>query len=231
MVLVGDTGPILVDTAVNPVVVLRAAGIDHNDLKDVILTHFHPDHVAGFSILLMQTWLLGRRAPLRVYGLNHCLNRVEDMMLAFNWDSWPNFFPVAFHRVRRRPGAFVMENEDFRISAAPGAHYIPTIGLRYESKRTGKVIAYSCDTSPSDNIIELARDADILIHEAEAGESVFGHSSAEQAGEVAKAANAKRLVLIHYKVLGGTPDLIIPRAKSTFDGPVELAEDGSVYDF
>jgi ribonuclease Z len=228
LMLEGDNSVVLIDCGSNPVVKMKRFGIQYERLTDMILTHFHPDHVYGVPILLMHMWLLGRRNPLRVYGINHCLERTEDMMLSFSWNTWPNFFPVAFHRVMERPNVLVLDNDDFRITAWPVKHYIPTIGLRIEIKSTGKVIGYSCDTEPIPNIIDIGRDADILLHEAAGAEP--GHSSAAQAGEIATEAGAKKLVLVHYNVWDADPSVLVPEAKKTFNGPVELAVDYTVYE-
>lgn len=228
--LQGEHSVVLVDCGSNPVVKLRRFGIHYNQLTDMILTHFHPDHVYGVPILLMHMWLLGRQKPLRVYGLHHCLERTEDLMSAFSWHDWPQFFPVAFHRVPDREEQLVLDNPDFRITSWPVQHYnIPTIGLRIESKATGKVIAYSCDTAPVPNVVRLGMGADLLLHEA-AGSDAAGHSSAAQAGEIATEARSKRLVLIHYNVWDSDPSALVEEARQTFDGPVELAADFNVYD-
>jgi ribonuclease Z len=75
----------------------------------------------------------------------------------------------------------------------------------------------------------LARDADILIHEA--AKNTPGHSSASQAGEIARQAGAKRLVLIHYRPAPHKFDRWVQEASATFGGPVELAQDFGEYDF
>ncbi len=228
-IIQGEGSPILIDCGSNPLGKLHKLGINDETMQDVILTHFHPDHVSGFPNMLMQLWLLGRQMPLRIYGLNHCINRIEDMMLMFAWDTWPNFFPVPQHRILERPNAPVQENDDFRITAWPTKHFIPTIGLRIENKKTGRVLAYSCDTEPIPAIVELAQGADMLIHEA-AGKG-FGHSSARQAGVMATAAGAKSLYLIHYQVWNTDPTPLVAEARETFDGPVFLCEDFDIYEF
>ncbi len=227
--LEGESGVVLVDCGSNPMGKLHKLGIADSRLQDVILTHFHPDHVSGFPNMLMQLWLLGREAPMRVYGLHHCVNRVEDMMAAFVWETWPNFFPVTFQRVMERNTAPLLENDDFRITAWPTKHFVPTIGLRIENKRTGRVLAYSCDTEPIPGLLELGQDADMLIHEA-AGEG-FGHSSARQAGEIACEARAKSLYLIHYQVWNTDPTPLVGEAQAVFDGPVHLCRDFDEFEF
>jgi ribonuclease Z len=179
--------------------------------------------------MLMHMWQLGRQGPLRFYGLHHCMNRTEDLMNAFLWETWPDFFPVTFHRVRERAEAPVLENEDFRITAWPVKHFIPTIGLRIENKVTGSVLAYSCDTEPTPSLMELAAGADKLIHEA-AGAGI-GHSSPRQAGETARRAGAKSLYLIHYQVWNRDTSSYVPEAQETYDGPVILCKDYDEYEF
>jgi ribonuclease Z len=135
---------------------------------------------------------------------------------------------VEFHRLPERNNQLVLDNADFRIFSWPTKHFIPTIGLRIEVKSSGKVIGYSCDTEPVPNIVTLAQDVDLLLHEA-AGRG-FGHSSAVDAGEIASEARAKRLVLIHYNVIRSDPRLLLDEASQTFSGPIGLAEDYCEYE-
>lgn len=228
--LIGEQdGPILVDAGSNPLGKIKNLGFDDDALQDIILTHFHPDHVSGLPNMMMHMWLQGRQSPMRMYGLHHCINRVEDMMAMFDWQTWPDFFPVTFHRVGERDGILLMENRDFIIHSWPVKHFVPTIGLRIENKNNGKILAYSCDTMPIPGLIDLAHEADLLIHEA-AGEG-FGHSSARQAGEIATEAGAKSLYLIHYHVWNQDPAPLVDEARETFAGPVTLCKDLHNIDF
>jgi ribonuclease Z len=227
--LIGATSRILIDCGSNPMDKLNVLGLDQNSLDDVVLTHFHPDHVSGFPNMLMQLWLLGRHRPLRVYGLDHCIDRTEDMMSAFLWDTWPNFFPVTFARVAEHDDAPLLVNDDFIITACPVRHFVPTIGLRVRNRRSGRVLAYSCDTEPVPSVLRLAHDADLLLHEA-AGEG-FGHSSARQAGEAAAQAGVRSLYLVHYQVWNVDPSPLADEARSTFAGPVFRLEDGDCLTF
>lgn len=228
--LIGErTPPILVDAGSNPLGKIKDMGIDDETLCDVILTHYHPDHVAGVPNMLMHMWLLGRRSPLRFYGLHHCINRVEDMMHGYGWLEFPDFFPTAFHRISERFAAPVLENEEFRITSWPVKHFIPTIGLRVENKLTGKVLAYSCDTEPTVSLKHLAEGADLLIHEA-AGDPP-GHSTATHAAQLAVEVGAKALYLIHYQVWNTDPAPLVDEARATYDGPVTLCRDFDEYTF
>jgi ribonuclease Z len=229
MALVGEEHMVLIDCVSNPILRLQKAGLEFNDLTDLILTHFHPDHVSGVPLLLMDMWLMGRRRSLNIYGLHHTLDRIEDLMGFYDWAEWPNFFPVAFHRLPEREMTQVLDNREFRILSSPVRHMIPTIGLRIEAQTSGKVLAYSSDTEPCPQVIHLAQDADVLIHEA-AGAST-GHSSASQAAGIAREANAQNLYLIHYPTWKTDSTPLVAEAGEVFKGPIQLASDYQTLEF
>ncbi len=223
MVVVGEKTTVLVDCVASPILRLEQAGVDFHSLTDLILTHFHPDHVAGVPQLLMDMWLMGRKNALNIYGLHHTVDRMEDLMGFYSWAEWPNFFPVAFYRLPAQEMTVVLENEEMKIFASPVKHMIPTIGLRFEFKKTQKSLAYSCDTEPCAEVVRLAQGADVLIHESSG--AFRGHSSAAQAGDVARQAEVGALYLIHYPTGSYASGDLVAEAKTRFPGPVRLAED------
>ncbi len=214
---------IMVDCVGNPLVRLKQAGLNCRNLTDLFLTHFHPDHVSAVPLLLMNMWLLGRQQLINIYGLHPTLDRMETLMDAFGWQDWPDFFPVAFHRLPSERMTLALEDRDFRIFTSPVRHMIPAMGLRVEVLNSGKRMAYSCDTAPCKEVEELAAGVDILIHEA-TGDSP-GHSPAIKAGEAARNADAKSLYLIHYDTRNGDPKKLVDEARKTFSGDIILAED------
>lgn len=229
LALLGREGIVMIDAAAHPVTQLRKAGLDFNAVTDLILTHFHPDHVYGVPMLIIEMWLRKRTKPLRIHGLRHCIERTQKLMIAYEWDQWPGLYPVSFHYVEDNAGGLLLDSADFRITAVPVKHFVPTIGLRVEDKAAGTVLGYSCDTEPCPGVRQIAAGVDLLLHEA-AGKG-FGHTSAAQAGEVAAEAGAKRLVLIHYPTGGADTSHLVPEAAATFGGPVTLAEDFIVLEF
>jgi ribonuclease Z len=228
LVVVGEERMLLVDCVSSPILRLEKAGLDFNDLTDLIVTHFHPDHVSGLPLLLMDMWLMGRRKPLNIYGLHPTLDRVQDLMGFYGWAEWPDFYPVAFYRLPSQEMTQVLECPDFRVFCSPVQHLVPTIGLRFEFKPAKKVLAYSCDTEPCAQVLRLAEGADVLIHEA-AGR-VRGHSSAEQAGEMASQAEVDKLCLIHYPTGRYATGDLVAEARQRYQGEVMLAEDFMVLD-
>jgi ribonuclease Z len=229
MVLVGKTRTILIDCVNNQILRLQKAGVDFNKLTDLILTHFHPDHVSGVPQFIMNMWLMGRRHPLNIYGLHYTLDRIEDLMGFYGWMDWPNFFPVAFHRLPSRELVPVMTCDEISVYSSPVRHMIPAIGLRIDFLNSGKILAYSCDTEPCTQVIRLAEKANILIHEA-SGE-LRGHSSATQAGEIAYQAKIGELYLIHYPTGKYASGNLVQEARQRFDGSVMLAEDFMTLEF
>ena len=229
MVLVGDKRIVMVDCVNNPIQRLGQADVDFMDLTDLVLTHFHPDHVSGVPLLLMDMWLRGRHRPLNIYGLHYTLDRMETLMKMYSWESWPNFFPVSFHRIPTSENTCLLDCDEFTIKYSPVRHLIPTIGLRFEFKINKKVLVYSCDTEPCVEVIRLASGADVLIHEA-SGEAQ-GHSSAEQAGQIAAQAEVNRLYLIHYPTGEYANGNILSEARQHYQGTVDLATDFMVLEF
>lgn len=214
---------VLVDCPGSPMVRLEQAGIEPNQITDLILTHFHPDHVSGLAPLLMSLWLVGRKKPINVYGLDPTIDRAEKMMELYDWKQWPNFYPVNFIRVPGDEGALVLEDKALRIQSSPVEHLIPTIGLRIAFLRQSKTLVYSCDTRPSEAVCRLAEGADVLIHEATG--SGVGHTSPEEAGRIATRAGVRALYLIHYPPQLVTPEQLREKAVQTFQGPVMVAND------
>jgi ribonuclease Z len=229
MVIVGEERMLLVDSVSSPIQRLEQAGLDFNNLTDVVVTHFHPDHVSGIPLLLMDMWLMGRQRPLNIYGLHYTLDRLETLMGLYNWGNWPDFFPVVFYRIPAREMSPVMDCSEFSIHASPVHHMIPNIGLRIEFKQVHGSIAYSCDTEPCDEVVRLSEGVDVLIHEA-TGEGV-GHSSAMQAGEIARRAEVGRLLLIHYPTGRYANGDLVTEARTAFPGDVELATDFMTLEF
>jgi ribonuclease Z len=223
MLLVGEQRIVLIDCGDNPILRFQKVGVDFNLLSDLILTHFHPDHVSGVPQLLMNMWLMGRSRPLNIYGFQHTLDRIENLMGLYGWSEWTNFFPVVFCRLPAQEMILVLDCEEFRILAAPLQHFIPTLGLRIEFLKSKKVLAYSCDTEPCPQVLRLAGGADVLIHEASG--LLPGHSSAAQAGKAAAQAESRALYLIHYPTGHFAHGDLVAEARSHYEGPVVLAED------
>ncbi|PSR02281.1 MAG: MBL fold metallo-hydrolase [Bacteroidetes bacterium QS_8_68_28] len=217
---------LLVDCGGDALQRYRQAGLDSDALDAVILTHEHPDHVGGFPLLMERLWLGGRERPLPVCGIAQALTQAERLFDAFDTSGWDGMPEIRWREVPYEEGAPVFENDAWRVTAAPVEHAKPTVGLRAEHSPSGRVAAYSCDTAPTPSVARLAEGADVLVHEATG--DMDGHSSAEQAAEVAAEAGAGRLLLVHLP-----PDLTdadLSAARSRFER-TEAGEERGRYPF
>ncbi len=219
--------PLLIDCGGDPLPRLEAAGLDPLRLGALVVTHEHADHVAGFPLLLERLWLLGRREPLPVYAIAPTLaqlHRTHDAFDVTNFDGYPGW---TAHEIPYAAGAPAFERFGWRATAAPGRHAVPVVGLRFEDLDSGRVCTYSSDTAPEPAIAELARGADLLLHEA-TGEGPM-HTSAAQAARIGRDAGAGRTVLVHLpRAAAFAPDLEAARA---IDPHVEAGEEGGAYPF
>ncbi|MDQ4132572.1 MAG: MBL fold metallo-hydrolase, partial [Actinomycetota bacterium] len=144
----------------------------------------------------------------------------------------------------------VKEDENVRVTAVLVAHppVFPSFAFRFDTER-GSVV-FSGDTAPSPNLVALARDADVLVHEvfhAEGGRRVTravpklgehidldamlghilrSHTAVDEVGRVATEANVRTLVLTHFIPAQGVPDEDWLRGASAhFDGEVVVGHD------
>ena len=138
----------------------------------------------------------------------------------------------------------VMSDDNVTVTATLVSHYdvYPAFGFRFDLKKSGVSVTFSGDTTKSDNLIALAKDTDVLVHEAQFSldDAYYGnrfppgylansHTSAEQVGEVAAAANAKRVILSHYSPTN-LPDSEWRNAVARhYSGDVAVARDGQVF--
>jgi ribonuclease Z len=215
---------ILVDCGDHAAASLARAGVEINQVTDLILTHFHADHVGSLPLVLMDMWLEKRTQPLTIYGLEITIEKAKQLLDLFDWQKWANRFEVNFITVGENGFSKMIADDEVIVSALPVLHLIPTIGLRVQYK-SGRIITYSCDTEPCDALNTLADKADILLQEA-AGPGK-GHTSPEQAGEIASNCGVKQLVLIHYDARRGK-QVLLSEAQARFGGKVLVAEDGMV---
>lgn len=144
----------------------------------------------------------------------------------------------------------IFRDENVIVTATLVVHppVAPAFAFRFETADGSVTI--SGDTSPSENLVRLAADTDLLMHEAvdfEWSDRTFArqpgnaphasaqqhgrsHSSPEQAGEVATRAGAKKL-LLHHLIPGNAPKEAWHKASRTFSGPLHIAEDLDVVPF
>ncbi|MGE5849707.1 MAG: MBL fold metallo-hydrolase, partial [Candidatus Methylomirabilota bacterium] len=177
--------------------------------------------------------LAGRRAPMRVYALPETMRTVRGFMDLFPLeDKMP--YRIELHDIPGKEGYEVLRAKGLKVLSTPVKHGAANIGLRVEWDAPGErgAVVYSSDTSPCPTLIALSRGADVLIHEATflhdevARAAADGHTTGYQAGEVARQAGVKRLILCHFGAeLYRRVDELRLEAMRAFGGPVEIPEE------
>jgi ribonuclease BN (tRNA processing enzyme) len=196
------------------------------DVDAVLVSHGHPDHCADLNPLLRARALQGVPVPaLPVFALPRAL----DAVLALDGESMrlEEVYKLYEFSAGNRLGIGPF---DIQTRALP--HFVPNVGFRVIAD--SNVLMYTGDSGPSPSVVELARDADLMLAEATFIEQVpkmaTGFlSSARQAAEQASEAGAKRLLLTH--LWPGTDAAEAMRvAGLVYDGWIGIATAGVVVD-
>ncbi len=214
---------------------------DYVDVDAVLISHLHADHfldLVPFSYALTYAprqqpvpvagWP-GTSAPARPELYTPPGGRETFQAIAACWQS-QELIESAF-RLREYGRDDELEAGPFRIRFCEVPHYVRTFAVEI-STGTGERLTYSADCSPNDELVDFARDTDLLLIEAtlpraeRSGER--GHLTAAEAGELGRRAAAKRLVLTHFSD-ELDPEWLMSEAAAGFGGAVELACGGARY--
>jgi ribonuclease BN (tRNA processing enzyme) len=190
-------------------------------LDAVFVSHGHPDHCADLNPLLRARALGDSPAPpLPVYAQPGSL----DAVLALDR---PGMLEDAYHLNEFTAGSDLSIGP-FQVRTRPLPHWVPNAGVRISV--AGQVLAYTGDSGPSPDVVELARDADLFLAEARHLDPVPEDSrryptSARQAARQAQQADARRLLLTH--LWPGTDSAAVLReAAGAYDGELGIAIGG-----
>lgn len=202
----------------------RSVGVD--EVGAIVVSHAHQDHFVDLYPLLYARILRDRPLPpLPLFAPPG----FADRAVALLGDESAAAFVRAFDVRPVEPGES-FEAGPFRMRTAPMRHWVPTLGLRVEAD--GHSVAYSADTGPTDELVGLAREADVLLCEATLLERTPSspdlHLSAAEAGEHAARADVGRLVITHTRWRRADAELGLAAAAAPYGGPVALAEEGMV---
>jgi len=217
--------------------------IDYVDVDAVVISHLHADHFLDLVPFSYALTYAPRQQPVPVDrwpgtdcpacpelhappGARETFRRVVG--------SWGNddLIENAFDLVEYDP-AGELEIGPVRISFQAVPHFTETFAMGISSKNGSGRIVYGADSSPTEALTRFARDADLLLIEATLPRpertGVRGHLTPGEAGEHARDAGAKRLVLVHISDELDA-DWARREAEESFGGPVEVATEGAAYE-
>lgn len=210
---------------------LVRAGLDLGSIRNVFITHQHSDHNADYGNLLWLAWAANLRHPVDAWGPPP-LRRMTRLFLQMNDydirtrtrdEGRPALAPlIRAHEIRE--AGVVMQDERVKVTAVLVEHPPVTPAFAYRFDCPDRSIVISGDTRPSKQLVELARGADVLVHEVmylPALEKLIAsepdakrlrqhlldsHTTTAQVGRIASEAGVKTLVLSHF-VPGGDASL------------------------
>ena len=205
---------------------LAQFGLPWPEVTHVVLSHFHPDHWAELPMLvyaLKYTTVPPRQEPLVILGPPGVVRLVKT--LAEGYGEWlldPGF-PIGILDVR--DGEPFPLDADVSLETFPVPHTTESVAVSLVAPE-GRLV-YTGDTGPSSELARWATGCDLLLAECSLPESMAMdiHLTPQQAGELAKEAATKRLVLTHFYPPVETSDPA-KLAGTRFSGPVSAAKDG-----
>lgn len=212
-----------IDFGATSLVALKQAGIDHNTIDAIVLTHIHADHCAGVPSMLMDAMLGAKRErPLIIAGPPDTEARLQGMMEALLPGShiMTPRFPLTYVDMRlMRPHTLC---EHLTVTPFPAYHTAETNPTSVRTEAGGKVVSYTGDSAWTQHMPAVARDADVFICECYFYQKpVRFHMNYPDVKAHWEDFGAKRIILTHL-----SPEMLA--VADTL--PEECAYDGLVVD-
>jgi len=222
------------------------AALDPRLLTIAFATHLHSDHTAGYPDLILTPAIVGRHAPLRVFGPVGLRAMTEHVLAAYGADlelrraagDDMNAYTVDATEIPAPEGMVEVYRDDVAtVRAFHAAHGADpnALGLRFDAG--GRSFVISGDTAPTRAIADACAGCDVLLHEvycraglAAAPQSMqeyhgSHHTSAARLGELAAEAVPKLLAAYHVLSFGCTDAQIEAEIAARFAGRTVIAAD------
>ncbi len=233
---------------------LVLAGIPLRNVRDIFITHHHSDHNADYGNLILLAWAAGLRGPVDSWGPPP-LARMTDLFFEMNAadidartaDEGRVPLRPLVHAHELRTGGEVMHDQNVRVTAAVVHHppMVPAFAYRFDA--ADRSIVFSGDTTRVESLVTLARNADVLVHEAvydaaaidrlvasvpnaaDLRRSILSHhTTADEVGRVAAEAKVGTLVLSHLSPSDDptiTERMWIDAVRAHYSGRIVVAKD------
>jgi len=178
----------------------------------IAFSHFHWDHIQGFPFFA-PAYDASQHIAMLALGQGRAIGNLREI---FAVQMQAQYFPVqldhmgatfAFQQIEKASEYFTSPT-NIITKVTANRHNHPGGSYGYRIERDGKVLVFCTDIEHGDsidpNVVELARGADLLVHEAQytteelQRKKGWGHSSYEQALQVAEMAGVQRLAITHH---------------------------------
>jgi ribonuclease BN (tRNA processing enzyme) len=216
--------------------------VDYTDVDAVLISHLHADHFLDLVPYSYALIYAPKQQPVPVHTWEGTDNPARPRLIAppnaqktFQQvvGAWGNddLIESAFRLEEYSAGGEVQVG-DLSARFQPVPHFVETFAVRISANGSGELV-YSADTRPGEEIVDVARDADLLLIEATLPRpertGLRGHLTPEEAGDHARRAGAKRVVITHISDELGD-DWAREEAERGFGGPVAIAHEGATYE-
>jgi ribonuclease BN (tRNA processing enzyme) len=227
LILLIEGNPVLFDIGPGTLRQLTRVGINYEKIGQIFLTHFHPDHTADLIHFLFASRnpaVLKRRRPFVIAGPSGLTEFINALQNAYQTYLT---LPPKMMRIEEIDISKKVKGEysNYTVTNSPTNHTPDSLAYRVKN-RSGKTVVYSGDTCFCDEIVDLARGADLLILESSFpdGDEIEGHLTPSLAGRIATLAGVERLVLVHFYPECLRSD-ITSQCRQSYKGELVLGED------
>ena len=216
---------------------------DYTKVDAVVISHLHADHFLDLVPYSYALTYAPRQQPVPVHRWPGTDNPSRPRLIAppgatdtFRRvvGAWGNedLIENAFHLEEYSPDD-EPEVGPLKFSFKSVPHFTETFAIRVSSANGGGQLVYGADSRPSDEVVAFARDADLLLVEATLPRpertGMRGHLTPREAGEHARKAGAKRVVITH---ISDELDLLWAQTEADggFGSRVDIAREGAAYE-
>jgi ribonuclease Z len=225
--MLAETGPAILEQ-------LARVDLHATDVERLFVSHSHGDHVLGFPMLALNRFEVS--TPLQVYAGRATIATLQALCAVVFSNLGVHRLNLEWHELSEVDSDQVAlaAGVTLRSVVVPHPPGVPTLAARWDFAG-GPSVTFATDTVPSAVTVELARDSDLLIHEAsfsavlqpDEDPAAHFHSTARQAGELARQAGCPRVALVHLgPAIGEQPDVLIEESRAGTDLQVFIPEDG-----
>lgn len=184
---------ILIDIGPSVVRRLLEFGYTVDNIDVIFITHFHVDHTADLSTFFFACNYgeVQRTKPLFIAGGSGIQRFYKNLSKVYPW-ILPNSYKLDVYNFR----SGTLEIFDIKARAAKVNHNKESVGIRID--KDGRSVVFSGDTDYSDNLIKLAKEADLFVVDCAFPErKVKGHLNLNMLEEIVKKAAPNRVLLSH----------------------------------
>ena len=222
-----DSTVLLFDSGAGTIRRLLEVGVTINQISYIFYSHLHPDHSGELVPFLFATKYpesYRRRKPFTIVAAKGFRDFYERLKLAYG--EWIELAPGLMNILELdNKGRDHLDCGVFDVDTLPMNHTEESLAYRITAPN-GRSVVYSGDTDVCENLVTLAKEADLLICESALPDEmkVPGHLTPSLAGQIATRAGVKKLVLTHLYPECDAVD-VSAQCRKTYQGPLVVAED------